>query len=214
MYKSIVSILFFVLSCTPKTEKPVSVEKPEPEVLVKIESRILQGADKVEARYELTENDCRVAWQTNSEKKDQVLEVHLKNRTECKLPFNQAASLHEKVLSRILKDYAATNIKSISTNGLKSLQPDGSWNLIVAKAAEQSADYQDFRKNYPKHKSQKSTNRILVDLIHQTQVHAPFKEMLAKLNLHFELESVEKVFQTQDGQIDDAGAFWWRPTQK
>lgn len=95
------------------------------------------------------------------------------------------------------------------------MQPDGSWNLIVAQAAEKSSDYHDFRKNYPNHASKKSSNDILVDLVKQTQPHAPFKEMLAKLGLNFELQSVEKVFNSknQNGKIviDDAGSLWWKP---
>jgi len=213
MKKLIIFIPFLLLSCTPKTEKPTS------EVSVKIESQALQGSDKVESWYELTEEGCRIAWQTFASKtKDQVLEVQLRNRSECKLPFSKAATLHEKVLSIALKDYSPSTINSVSTGGLKTLQPDGSWNLIVANAAEQSADYQDYRKNYPNHASKKSANGILVDLIQQTKPHAPFLEMLAKLNLHFELGSVEKVFQTKNKQgvtlIDDAGSFWWKPMQK
>jgi len=212
MQKLIIFIPFLLLSCTPKAEKPAS------EVSVKIESQVLQGSDKVETRYELTAEDCHITWQTFATKKEKALEVQLRNHSECKLPFSKAAPLHEIVLARTLKDYAPSTITSMSTGGLKTLQPDGSWNLIVAKAAEQSADYQDFRKNYPNHASKKSSNGILVELIQQTQPHAPFLEMLAKLNLHFELENVEKVFQTKNEQgvtlIDDAGSFWWKPLQK
>jgi hypothetical protein len=218
MNKLFVFISLFILSCSPKNEAPVATEKTDSEVVAKVQSQALQGSAKIETIYELTVTDCRIAWQTSAEKKDPALEVDLRNRTECKLAFAQAAPLYEKVLGRVLKDYAPSTIKSLHTSSLKTLQPDGSWNLIVAKAAEQSADYQDFRKNYPKHKSQKSSNGIFVDLVHQTQVHAPFKEMLAKMNLNFELETVEKVFQSRNDKgeivIDDAGSFWWRPIQK
>jgi hypothetical protein len=211
MNKLIVFISLFILSCTSKAEIAS-------EVVTKIQSQLLQGSNRVDTRYELTDGDCRIAWQTFSEQKGSSIEIILKNRSECPWTFSQADRLHEKVILRVLNDYSPSTIKTISTNGLRSLQPDGSWNLIVANAAEQSADYQDYRKNYPKHKSQKSSNGILVDLIHQTQVLAPFKEMLAKMNLNFELESVEKVFQSKNAKgetvIDDAGSLWWRPIQK
>lgn len=207
-------ILFFIssllLSCTPKAVKT------EPEVTVKVEAPFsFEGSDKVEALYEFVEADCKIAWQTYATKKDQNLEVCLRNRSECKIPFSQVVTLHEKVITRILKDYPPAVIKSIGTGGLKSIQPDGSWNLSVARAAEQSSDYKDFRKNYPKHKSGKSSNGILTELIIQTQPHAPFKEMLAKSGLYFELGGVEKVFQTKNKQgvtlIDEAGSMWWKP---
>ena len=123
--------------------------------------------------------------------------------------------MHSEIIERILKDHPASTIKSLSTGGLKSLNPDGSWNLIIAKAAQESKEFQEYRRHYPNHKSKKSDNDIMVDLLLQTQAHGEFKNMLGKHNLKFEIHSVEKVFYTETEQgdrvIDDAGMFWWRP---
>lgn len=207
MIKPTLCILLFFVSCTSKTKKST-------EVSIKVERSAFQGTDKVESLYELTEGTCRIIWQTTSVDKDKISRIHLMNRSDCKLPFPEAAKNHEKVLKRILKDYSPADIKFMLTGGLSTLQPDGSWNLIVAKEADKSAEYQDFRKNYPNHKSKRSSNDILVDIIRHTQAHKPFKDMFKKFNLKFELESVEKVFSStnEKGQavINDAGMLWWK----
>ena len=211
MYKFIILVSFLAISCASQKEQKISEVK---EVSVVDESIDPLSLDRKEILYFVFENNCKIAWQALYSKKDSVYGVQLRNRSDCKLPFSQVSNLHEKVILRILKDYPAKDIKNIATGGLYTLQPDKSWNQIVAVAAIKSAEYQDFRKNYPKHKSKKSSNAILVDLILQTQPHAPFKEMLAKVGLHFELGGVEKVFQTKNEKgetvIDDAGMMWWR----
>jgi hypothetical protein len=137
MNKLIVFISLFILSCTSKAEIAS-------EVVTKIQSQLLQGSNRVDTRYELTDGDCRIAWQTFSEQKGSSIEIILKNRSECPWTFSQADRLHEKVILRVLND--------------------------------------------------------------------------AKMNLNFELESVEKVFQSKNAKgetvIDDAGSLWWRPIQK
>lgn len=211
-------VLFFLLQlltlgCTPKTE----LEKPaEKEVLVKPSPYNSIGSDRLETNYEVEEENCKIAWQIISLSKDKKIEAHLIHRTVCDRNFDAIIFLHNRVLSRLLKDYPAAVIKSLATGGLKSIQQDGSWNDIVANAASVSKDYLDYRKNYPNHKSKKSINDIFVDLVLQTQPHAPFKKMLASHGLKFELAGVEKVFNSKmssgETLIDDAGMFSWKLT--
>lgn len=204
----LVPLLFLTLSCTPDTKKDV------PTVEVTVETNALGDNSRVISAYELKHNDCNVRWQTISTKEEKGLNVHLQNRTICYLPFQEVANSHEAVLQRIQKDYSASTIKSISTGGLRTLQSDGAWNDIVGKAAAESPEYQDFRKNYPNHKSKLSSNEIFVKLLKSTQAHAPFKEMLKKAGLNFEVEGVEKVFNDKDENgktiINDAGIIWWK----
>jgi hypothetical protein len=85
---------------------------------------------------------------------------------------------------------------------------------VIAKASSESLEWQDFRKNYPNHKSRLSSNQILVNLLLAKQPHLPFKEMLQKVGLNFEIEGVEKVFNAKNDQgltiINDAGIIWWQ----
>lgn len=201
-----------MMACTPKKE---IVKTKDVEVVVEAIPSPISGFDRIETRYSLVQGKCRIAWQTTSAKKEKNLEVQLSNRTECDRPFSEASSLHQLVLAKVLKDYPPMTIKSLSTGGLRRLQPDGSWNLVVAKAAEVSKEYLEFREKYPNHPSKKSINSIFVDLVRQTQAHAPFKQMLATLGLNFELYEVEKVFNVKNDKgktlIHEAGSFWWKP---
>lgn len=210
----LILVPIFLLACTPKSENTNSLE---PEVSVQSDPvNTLLGADKIETLYVITDEKCRVSWQAISTKKSQDIEVHLRNRTDCERSFSEVSNLHKKVLARLLRDYPPQTIRQLSTGGLNSLQPDGSWNDIVAKAASASKDYQEYRQKYPKHSSQKSINAIFVELVQQTQPHLPFKQMLATLGLNFELYQVEKVFNTNNEKgetlINDASTLWWKPT--
>jgi hypothetical protein len=207
MNKLILLFILLLAACTPKT-------LPVAEPSVKVETASYPNTKRVETNYTLSQGDCNISWQTTAEKEADTLKVYLINRTQCVRPFQELCGLHEVVLKRVLQDYPPATISSMWTSGLKSLQPDGSWNDVIAKASEESPEWQDFRKNYPNHKSKLSSNRILVRLLLAKQPHLPFKEMLQKMGLHFEIESVEKVFNTKNNQdltiINDAGMIWWQ----
>ena len=205
---------FLLFACTQKSENPKSIQS-EIQVEVQVRASQVLSSERIETDYSFSQDACRVAWQTISVKKDQILEVQLINRTKCERSFLEVTKFHQKVLARVLEDYSPRTITGLMTGGLSTLQPDGSWNVVVAKAAELSKEYQDYRQKYPDHKSKKSVNTIFADLVRQTEAHLPFKQMLQTQGLHFELEGVEKVFNTKnekgDTVIDDAGLFWWKP---
>lgn len=207
MNKLMLSFILIVVACTPKTP-------PAPESSVKVVTSSYPSTKRVETNYTLSQGECVVSWQTTADQEGNALKVYLRNRTQCTRPFQDLCSLHEVVLKRVLQDYPAATISSLGTSGLKSLQPDGSWNDVIAKASSESPEWQDFRKNYPNHTSKLSSNQILVNLIHTKRPHLPFKEMLQKVGLNFEIEGVEKVFNAKDEQgltiINDAGMIWWQ----
>ncbi len=209
--KAIFALIFLLcISCT-KSAKNEEQTKTD-EVSVKVTSTPILEGTKIESIYEIIDGGCRIAWQTLAEKEKP--KVQISNRSKCDLAFDRAAGLHAKVLDRLLKDYPANAIGSIHTGGLNFLQPDGSWNSPVAKAAAESADYQDYRRKYPKHSTGKSVNQIFLELMKQTRAHQPFRELLAQRQLFFDVEHVEKVFQFKNDKgetvIHDAAIFWWR----
>jgi hypothetical protein len=207
MNKLMLSFILILAACTPKTPPVV-----QPDVKVEISS--YPNTTRVETVYTHTQGECVVSWQTTADTEGSTLKVYLRNRTDCSRPFQELCGLHEVVLKRVLQDYPPTTISSLGTSGLKSLQPDGSWNDVIAKASNESLEWQDFRKNYPNHKSKLSSNQIMVNLIQTERPHLPFKEMLQKVGLNFEIEGVEKVFngKNEQGQtiINDAGMIWWQ----
>lgn len=205
----LVLILTICSACTPETKKAEG-----PEVTVHVETPALGDTSRVFSTYEVQHNECRIRWQTISTKEETGLNVHLQNRTICYLSFKEASPFHEAILQRIIKDYPVATIKSLSTGGLRTMEPEGLWNDIVGKAASVSPEWMDYRKNYPKHASRLSSNDIFVKLLKSTDAHAPFREMLKKVGLNMEVEGVEKVFNDKDEKgktiINDAGIIWWK----
>jgi hypothetical protein len=202
---------FGLLSCV---SKPQGIEPKPIEVIVKVTPHDLAVTSRLETTYEMTEPNCHVAWIATVEKSAEPTGVQLQDRTECDRPFAETVELRGKVLDRALKDYPPTAYKSLSTSGLKKLQPDGAWNTVIADAASTSKDYRDYRNKYPKHATKKSINLILVELVQQTGVLKPYEGMLVQHGFNFELNQVEKVFNAKNKKgetvIDDAGVFWWR----
>lgn len=207
MIKFFYIFIFLLTACTPKTSPVVQPE-------VKIETSSYPNTHRVETVYTYSQGDCVVSWQTTADQEGNALKVYLRNRTQCTRPFQELCGLHEVVLKRVLQDYPVATITSLGTSGLKSLQPDGSWNDVIAQASSESLEWQDYRKNYPNHKSKLSSNQILVNLLHTKRPHLPFIEMLQKMGLHFEIGGVEKVFNAKNEQgltiINDAGMIWWQ----
>lgn len=207
MTKFMLLFILILSACTPKTP-------PVAEPMVKVETSSYPNTHRVETVYTHTQGDCGVSWQTTADKAAGTLKVYLQNRTRCSRPFQEVCGLHEEVLKRVLQDYPAATISSLGSGGLKTMQPDGSWNEVIAQASSESPEWQDFRKNYPNHKSKLSSNQILVNLIHAKRPHQPFVEVLQKVGLNFEIGGVEKVFNAKDEQgltiINDAGMIWWQ----
>ena len=189
--------------------------KDVPEVKKQVELVNSEYSVKL-TRYSLPVENCVVTWEANRTPDKALRNISIQYRAPypCTKSFEELRPAHQRILKTLFLDHPADHIKGMHTGGLASLQPNGSWNKVIAEAATKSEDYLDFRKNYPKHASKKSSNDILVDLLHQERPYAPFTNLLADFGFQVEVEGVEKVFNSKDPTdgktvIDDAGSIWW-----
>ena len=72
---------------------------------------------------------------------------------------------------------------------------------MVAKAAAGNSDWDDWTKNYPKHKSKKSSNTILVEQLQKLQILEPFYRLFNEFGVAIKLEGVEKVFAQKKSKL-------------
>jgi len=204
-------LLFLLIACSE-----VSAPLPAPREVQSKRGIIMPPSyAELEAEYWLQQGSCIVKWDVSRARDTASPHTDLRNRTHCPDSFAHLAETHRRVIMAILKDFPANTIRGVHTGGLRTINPTGDWNKILADASRKSNLWQDYRKNYPRHASKLSSNDILVSLAQGTKPYAPFTEMLSAAGLKVELEGVEKVFNDRDPQtgltvIDDAGSFWWK----
>lgn len=188
-------LFLFFTSCTSKPVTKLEIPKSS---LVRTKN-VLQGdyAEFME-RFVARNEMCEITWEITKlksvEKRNIFLRFHGHGEQVCHQSFSELRSTHELILQTILTDYPADTIKSLVTSSLQTMNPEGSWNFQIAEAGLVSLDWADFRKNYPKNKSKKTSNKIFVDLLLSTDAHKEFKTLLWDHHLSFEVFRVEKVF--------------------
>ena len=108
--------------------------------------------------------------------------------------FEEQISTHKQILGHIFKRFEMSKITTVRFGTLKEMNPTMRWNCLIAKAASKNKDWLDYRRQYPNHKSKKSSNRILLEIINQDKnILRGFKEIF-KPHYRLKLVSVEKVF--------------------
>lgn len=218
-------LLLLLSSCLAPAEN--QSPSPSPEVIKEdYNSQITPGRwFDLHRTYSLKKNsDCVIRWDIHRTLEKTQRNILLRNRTDspqCKLSFEELKADHIKVLVELLKDFKVETIQSLGTPSLKSIQHNGSWGNAIANAAAHSSLWQDYRKNYPNHKSKLSPNAIFIGLLNELQPHEPFRQMLKEVGIVAEIKDVEKVFtridlETKKSVIYDAGSLSWEiiPSEK
>jgi|GEM_PF-6704356 len=200
----------FLIACQHK-------DKPAIEVTQTTQAYGLGSYTDLEITYSAKSPTCEISW-TAMRQRDKSSPQHVSLQFRqvsfpCVESFEQLKPYHEAILTQLFKEFSPQTVKGVSTGGLKTLNPTGEWNEIVAKGSILMPEWQDYRQNYPKHKSQLSTNSLLELLIKQYAPHAEFKQMFLGHKVNLELEGVEKVFTDTVGKervLTDAGVMWWK----
>jgi len=148
--------------------------------------------------YTLKKDGCTVCWEISVLEDKNTKEIELRTRRPltavCKDSFTGQLPLHRKVLKAIFKDWKKENFRTLFIGPLQRLNPTGEWNSRIAAASAESADFKDWRKNYPHHASGKSINRIFVETAEQTGACRELAALFEEFGLRIEMRSVEKVF--------------------
>jgi hypothetical protein len=133
---------------------------------------------------------CRIQWSAVQLKPPNSRRLVLQR--ECQLPFSEQLPLHRAILQKIFAEWPTAEFDGISWGSFRH-GPDWSWNMPIALASAQSADWRDYRENYPNSKY-KSLNHLFVKLARETDAYHPLRELMREFGADVELVTVEKVF--------------------
>jgi len=168
---------------------------------LEVKKEIRESSNVFEERtgkYSIANNDCKVAWEILEFKDEETGNYYdLRHISSCGGTFLKQCHLHEKILRRILSEWDERRFSSVHVHGLRRLEPSGNWNDRIASVSANSAEWIDWRKNYPHHSSGKSINSIFVQIANTCYAYKEFSELFKKLGYVIKMESVEKVESTK-----------------
>lgn len=194
-------------------------ETPKPKVAeVYLDASDTTNMYTTSERYRLKEDKCNIAWVVITSKDDESWGVSLRyvdynpKSNECE-SFSSQSKTHQKILAYIFENFDTTKFTWVRTPSLKMLDPTGTWNEKIKELAAKNPEWIDYTKNYPNHKSGKSSNGLLEEELNKNlHIIKEFTELFRpKYNL--EVSNVEKVFsEKRNGQsvFYDAGVYEYR----
>jgi len=149
-------------------------------------------------KYSITKGDCSIIWEVEVAREDGPKKLTLRTRypsgVKCKSTFAEQLPLHRQVLGEIFKDWNKSQFRMLFLQPFERLEPAYTWNIRIAMASANSSDWKDRCKNYPKHKSGKSSNEIFVEIANQVNACKELADLFEEFDLKIKLDSVEKVF--------------------
>lgn len=147
-----------------------------------------------EGRYFIEVPNCKIEWIVNESAKDRSISLRFIGFPNvCDLPLENKKQFHQQIIKRVVFEWEGSNVNRFSTGrGLKSAFTD-EFTLALGVASAKSDAYQDFKKNYPNHKSG-SVNQIMVDLINEQKLLEDFYALWVPARCTLSLKHVEKVF--------------------
>jgi hypothetical protein len=86
--------------------------------------------------------------------------------------FSANAVVHKALMAKIVSRWPISDFDSISLGPLGG-PPDWSWNIAIAVASSKSADYKDYKANYP-HSRITGLNGLYKELADQSDACRPF----------------------------------------
>ncbi len=144
--------------------------------------------EKTDSWYQLPEASCPFAWEVSEKKSTGEWSLRLRNLADRKCSSTQD---YAAVLGFVFKHHPAQKLRSITTESMERFDSSGQIVTRQLEACAASKDWKDYALKYPKHSSQKSSNRILIEaIVDVPEVAALFKPYA----LTVKLSGVEKVF--------------------
>ncbi len=187
-------ILPFCFSCSKNKSK----KKATPKVVITHPISKEPGLFGRTVNFKITEGECSILWVAGSQKDDSIYLKNKSNQTDeaiCALNFKKQVGFHKMIFIEVFKKFKKEKLKYIYTSGFRQFSPDETWSLELAKRSLSSSDWTDYKRNYPNHKSQKSTNKILIELSNQNpSVYSELQGLFKGYGLDIKLIEVEKVF--------------------
>jgi hypothetical protein len=213
--KNLTLLFIFVLVSCSETPLPVVKNEQTKEVAVYLDYKDNKNIFTISERYRLKGDKCNIAWTVITSKESQNVGLvlrymhYLANDKGCK-NFSSQIEVHQKILAKIFTKYDTSKFTWVRTEGMRTLNPSGEWNEKMKKLSAKNIEWIDFTRNYPNHKSQKSSNSLLKEeLINNFHIIKEFTDIFLP-TFSLEISSVEKVFTekvNKQSVFYDAGIF-------
>lgn len=166
-------------------------------VIKKIEESNNLYIEKI-GKYSINKGDCSIMWEVEVAREDGPKKLTLRARypsgVKCGDTFAEQLPLHRQVLGEIFKDWNKKQFRTLFLQPFERAEPTYTWNIRIAMASANSSDWKDRCKNYPNHKSGKSSNEIFVEIANQVNAYRELSDLFEEFDLKIKLDSVEKVF--------------------
>jgi len=150
-----------------------------------------------EGEYFAKLDQCSILWQVNEFKDTKNIKIFYPQHDssyKCSIPFKNKLSLYQELLRQITNDWEKSRITSFCTSSFESLNFPQAWSETLALASHESLDWNDYKKNYPRHKGNNSSNDILVKIVNEKNIYQELANLFLASGLELKLSSVEKVF--------------------
>lgn len=167
-----------------------------PPVKVKEDPYLINSTQFITS-YTTTSNGCEITWQVggdNKVNKPYYLRLRYGNiKNECP-DFKEQKIIHRHILNTIFSQHNKQRFGTLSTGSLYLIEPTYRLNVRIAEHATKNVDWLDYTKNYPHHKSKKSSNDIFVEVAGQANACEEIIGLFAEYGFRLKLKFVEKVF--------------------
>ncbi len=180
--------LCYLGSCISKADKTLDLtETPALQITSDIDLNI--------TTFHWEREGCGFSWIVRllEDKPMWMLQLRYDSDLECS-DFSTQLVGHQEVLKSIFSKNQASVLSGIMTPSLRSVNSSSDWNVTLAQSMAINEEWADYAKNYPHHKSKKSSNQILVEAFNSSSTALEFKELFRPYVGQLELKSVEKVF--------------------
>ena len=189
-----------IMGCSTKNiskiVQPTKIDFILPRIQV-VNDPYLKKSNKFITSYIVTVNECKVVWQITGNKKGcdpyHLLLRYGTLKNKCR-SFNEQNVMHKYILDAIFSNYDKKRFKTFNTGPLSLIDPTYILNIKIADRSMKNLDWLDYVKNYPNHKSEKSSNDIFLEIARQTNVFTEINNLFKEFGFRLNLKFVEKVF--------------------
>lgn len=165
---------------------------------------VLTDSTRREIHYSAQLENCPIQYRF-LEIKDKYNFMGMRYLNGCKKNFQDQLPVHRRILKRAKQDWNFQSINTLNTDGARVIDPSLSWVKKIISKAMESEDVLDYKKNYPNHKSKKSINTILIEIINESNAFEELLSLYREFKLNFKVVSCEKVFQMNNKRAKELG---------
>ena len=167
-----------------------------------------------EGYYSISKPGCQLRWYMSKARDSGQLTLRMNgieqgyknknNLSTCPKSLNDRIAVHGLVLKAIHEKWGIAPNSEFMTQHLEPVPASEKPTIEIAVHSSTNIDYVDYKKNYPKHRSKKTTNRILKELITEHEIDQGLHMLFQFVGINIELMCVEKVFTVRGTQLKTA----------